>query len=97
MSEATLDSALRDKVYGHAQMRAMSRIRPGWWIRSYDGDNEEWNRVSVKMDLRNVITGQEVVQLICKGGVEVADFRDALVLSCTAAEAKRAGLRRSDG
>lgn len=96
----SLDSASRQRVYAQAKLRLMSRIQPGWWIRSYgDSTDEVWSEVNITMSGENIITGRKFVRLLCSldgENLEVKDEPRRPILCCTAVEAKRAGLAHAD-
>jgi hypothetical protein len=92
----SLDHASLQRVYRQATLRLMSRVQPGWWVRSYNGDDSEvWSEVTITMVGENILTNRKFVRLLCVvngENLEVKDEPRRLIMCCTAVEAKRAGL-----
>lgn len=87
--------------HAHAKQRLISNAYPGWWVRTYrwGSSEEDWLKVTAVRNFEPKTPGdRRVTQLVCvvdeetREGAEVTDFSNELILCCTKAEAKKAGV-----
>jgi hypothetical protein len=76
----------------HAKPRLARNLKPGYWVRSFNDDgSERWSEVIALMFTEVIATRKKLVHVYCTD-CEIVAYRDDSALSCTRAEARRAGL-----